>query len=231
MLHTSCPNQAQALLSCCSAWVFLKLLLWRTCLHTCTQVFDDRFQDPRHTSEDRFLWDYFHIPNQYTMHRTQVRRQQLLLLHALPHSSSTALAAQVEIAHTQTAGPSAFLTCVDTCILLQAGAYFSFALNEQLVDALLDYGEKNLVSVAPGQCYSSSNSVHVADVGGGQKQTRRPGCQRVNVAELMLARPWLSTVCALCCLPACLSAGLSSHQPCLDVVLHRCELWMCHGCN
>lgn len=36
------------------------------------QVFDDRFQDPRHTSEDRFLWDYFHIPNQYTMHRTQV---------------------------------------------------------------------------------------------------------------------------------------------------------------
>lgn len=49
---------------------------------TRTQVFDDRFQDPRRTSEDRFLWDFFHIPNQYTMHRTQVRTTQLLLPHS-----------------------------------------------------------------------------------------------------------------------------------------------------
>lgn len=41
-------------------------------VHKHTQVFDERFGDPRATSEERFLWDYFHIPNQYTMHRTQV---------------------------------------------------------------------------------------------------------------------------------------------------------------
>lgn len=43
-----------------------------TCSRLRAQVFDERFQDPRHTTEERFLWDYFHIPNQYTMHRTQV---------------------------------------------------------------------------------------------------------------------------------------------------------------
>lgn len=35
-------------------------------------VFDDRFKDPRAIHPDRFLWDYWHIPNQYTLMRTQV---------------------------------------------------------------------------------------------------------------------------------------------------------------
>ena len=35
-------------------------------------VFDERFKDPRQTHEARFLWDYWHIPDQYTLIRTQV---------------------------------------------------------------------------------------------------------------------------------------------------------------
>eukprot|EP00798_Chlamydomonas_sp_ICE-L_P002375 gene2375-8682_t len=36
-------------------------------------VFDERFQDPRKTTPERFLWDYWHIPNQYTLVRTQAQ--------------------------------------------------------------------------------------------------------------------------------------------------------------
>jgi len=35
------------------------------------QTFDDRFAKPRHAHPDRFVWDYWHIPGQYTLHRTQ----------------------------------------------------------------------------------------------------------------------------------------------------------------
>lgn len=35
-------------------------------------VFDSRFDDPRKTMRERFLWDYWHVPGQYTLHRTQV---------------------------------------------------------------------------------------------------------------------------------------------------------------
>jgi hypothetical protein len=35
-------------------------------------VFDARFEDPRETTRERFLWDYWHVENQYTLHRTQV---------------------------------------------------------------------------------------------------------------------------------------------------------------
>eukprot|EP00882_Tetradesmus_deserticola_P023752 GHRQ01025863.1.p2 GENE.GHRQ01025863.1~~GHRQ01025863.1.p2 ORF type:complete len:186 (+),score=52.74 GHRQ01025863.1:828-1385(+) len=59
-------------------------------------VFDERFQDPRRTTPERFLWDYWYVKDQYTLHRTQ------------------------------------------------AAAYFPEQLHEQLVDALLDYGEKQL---------------------------------------------------------------------------------------
>eukprot|EP00879_Flechtneria_rotunda_P022284 GHRR01023512.1.p1 GENE.GHRR01023512.1~~GHRR01023512.1.p1 ORF type:complete len:133 (+),score=23.63 GHRR01023512.1:311-709(+) len=55
-----------------------------------------RFKDPRNTTQERFLWDYWHVPNQYTLHRTQ------------------------------------------------AAAYFSEKHHAELVDALLDYGEKQL---------------------------------------------------------------------------------------
>lgn len=33
-------------------------------------VFDERFKDPRIASPDRFAWDYWHIPDQYTLVRT-----------------------------------------------------------------------------------------------------------------------------------------------------------------
>ena len=33
-------------------------------------VFDERFADPRRTNGDRFVWDYWHVPGQYTALRT-----------------------------------------------------------------------------------------------------------------------------------------------------------------
>jgi hypothetical protein len=33
-------------------------------------TFDDRFADPRSTRGDRFVWDYWHVPGQYTALRT-----------------------------------------------------------------------------------------------------------------------------------------------------------------
>jgi hypothetical protein len=33
-------------------------------------VFDDRFAEPRSTRADRFVWDYWHVPGQYTHLRT-----------------------------------------------------------------------------------------------------------------------------------------------------------------
>ncbi|MEW5302461.1 MAG: hypothetical protein WDW36_005243 [Sanguina aurantia] len=36
-------------------------------------VFDARFADPRVTTAERFLWDYWHIPGQYTLVRTQAK--------------------------------------------------------------------------------------------------------------------------------------------------------------
>ncbi len=36
-------------------------------------VFDKRFADPRVIHPERFLWDYWHVPDQYTLVRTQVR--------------------------------------------------------------------------------------------------------------------------------------------------------------
>lgn len=34
-------------------------------------VFNSRFEDPRKTMRERFLWDYWHVENQYTLMRTQ----------------------------------------------------------------------------------------------------------------------------------------------------------------
>jgi hypothetical protein len=34
------------------------------------QTFDERFADPRSTRADRFVWDYWHVPGQYTALRT-----------------------------------------------------------------------------------------------------------------------------------------------------------------
>ncbi|MBA3541433.1 MAG: 2OG-Fe(II) oxygenase [Deltaproteobacteria bacterium] len=34
------------------------------------EVFDKRFADPRDTRDDRFVWDYWHVPGQYTALRT-----------------------------------------------------------------------------------------------------------------------------------------------------------------
>ncbi len=34
------------------------------------QVFDERFEDPRSTRSDRFVWDWWHVPGQYTALRT-----------------------------------------------------------------------------------------------------------------------------------------------------------------
>lgn len=33
-------------------------------------MFDERFEDPRRASSDRFVWDYWHVPGQYTALRT-----------------------------------------------------------------------------------------------------------------------------------------------------------------
>jgi hypothetical protein len=32
--------------------------------------FDQRFEDPRRATQDRFVWDYWHVPEQYTLLRT-----------------------------------------------------------------------------------------------------------------------------------------------------------------
>ena len=34
-------------------------------------TFDERFREPRQAHADRFLWDYWYVPGQYTLHRTQ----------------------------------------------------------------------------------------------------------------------------------------------------------------
>lgn len=34
------------------------------------KVFDSRFRDPKSTRSDRFVWDYWHVPDQYTFVRT-----------------------------------------------------------------------------------------------------------------------------------------------------------------
>ena len=34
------------------------------------QVFDERFEEPRSTRSDRFVWDWWHVPGQYTALRT-----------------------------------------------------------------------------------------------------------------------------------------------------------------
>lgn len=34
------------------------------------EAFDENFKDPRSTHQDRFVWDYWHVPNQYTALRT-----------------------------------------------------------------------------------------------------------------------------------------------------------------
>lgn len=36
-------------------------------------VFDERFKDPRSISPERFMWDYWHVPKQYTLVRTQAQ--------------------------------------------------------------------------------------------------------------------------------------------------------------
>lgn len=36
-------------------------------------VFDQRFADPRAIHPERFLWDYWHVPDQYTLVRTQAQ--------------------------------------------------------------------------------------------------------------------------------------------------------------
>src|SRR3990167_5974506 len=33
-------------------------------------VFDKRFRDPRVSRSDRFVWDYWHVPDQHTLVRT-----------------------------------------------------------------------------------------------------------------------------------------------------------------
>ena len=33
-------------------------------------IFDERFSDPRKTDSRRFVWDYWHVPGQYTFMRT-----------------------------------------------------------------------------------------------------------------------------------------------------------------
>ena len=34
-------------------------------------TFDDHFAEPRQAHPQRFVWDYWHVPGQYTLHRTQ----------------------------------------------------------------------------------------------------------------------------------------------------------------
>jgi hypothetical protein len=34
-------------------------------------VFDSHFESPRQAHPMRFVWDYWHVPEQYTLHRTQ----------------------------------------------------------------------------------------------------------------------------------------------------------------
>ena len=36
-------------------------------------TFDENFEDPRQAHPQRFVWDYWHVPDQYTLHRTQVQ--------------------------------------------------------------------------------------------------------------------------------------------------------------
>jgi len=38
---------------------------------TLRSAFDAHFESPRQAHSMRFVWDYWHVPNQYTLHRTQ----------------------------------------------------------------------------------------------------------------------------------------------------------------
>ena len=38
--------------------------------HALRSVFDSRFAAPREAHGDRFVWDYWHVPGQYTALRT-----------------------------------------------------------------------------------------------------------------------------------------------------------------
>jgi hypothetical protein len=51
-------------------------------------------------------------------------------------------------------------TCL-WCAAVQAGAYFSEALNEQLVDALLDFGERQLVGTSVHLWASGMRPLHL----------------------------------------------------------------------
>uniref|UniRef100_A0A7R9V1D2 Prolyl 4-hydroxylase alpha subunit Fe(2+) 2OG dioxygenase domain-containing protein n=1 Tax=Chlamydomonas euryale TaxID=1486919 RepID=A0A7R9V1D2_9CHLO len=66
------------------------------CARQLRDVFDQRFGEPRSNSPARFMWDYWHVPDQYTLIRTQAK------------------------------------------------VYFPEALYDQLEDALIEYGERQL---------------------------------------------------------------------------------------
>lgn len=46
-------------------------------------VFSDRFADPRNGKPDRFVWDWWHIPNQYTLVRNRTNKYALTCVRFL----------------------------------------------------------------------------------------------------------------------------------------------------
>jgi hypothetical protein len=60
------------------------------------QAFDERFADPRASRSDRFVWDYWHVPDQYTLLRTPAehffpRKTYAAFLQHLGHWALTTL--------------------------------------------------------------------------------------------------------------------------------------------
>jgi hypothetical protein len=123
-------------------------------------VFDSRFEDPRKTSRERFLWDYWHVENQYTLHRTQAGRARdqgggrgVARRSAAVGAPPAALAwgglqplapGPPPPARARPETPAASCNRAGRPPPPQAAAYFPKPLYRRLESDLLAYGERNL---------------------------------------------------------------------------------------
>ena len=49
-------------------------------------TYDERFADPREGSSERFVWDYWHVPEQYSLLRTPVSSERNANTHTHTHT-------------------------------------------------------------------------------------------------------------------------------------------------
>jgi hypothetical protein len=73
-LHSSTlPARAPRSCARCRGAGFPPAVCCRAAAEQLRAVFDDRFRDPRNTQPERFLWDYWFVPGQYCLVRTQAQ--------------------------------------------------------------------------------------------------------------------------------------------------------------